>query len=130
MPKPETVRALPKFDPRGSRGIIVGRRLHSGGIWAKDYLVFPIRYFDNHDYSRPRNMLELVPITTQEVKAVEGEITFPLKPTYDVYRNFPVSELPSCIIKPAEPQSCDDFADKADSDDPNPEVAGGVEPPQ
>ena len=83
MPKPDTVKAMPKFSPRGERGIIVGCRLHNGGRWAKDYQVFPIRYFDNYDYSRPRTMLELVPVTTQEVKAVEGEFVFPFKETYD-----------------------------------------------
>ena len=77
MPKPETVKALPKFDPRGSRGIIVGCRLHSGGIWAKDYLVFPVRYFDDYDFDKPRNMMELVPITTRELKEVQGEVVFP-----------------------------------------------------
>ena len=118
MPKPETVKALPKFDPRGQRGIIVGCRLHSGAKWAKDYLVFPIRYFDDYDYSRPRNLLQLIPVTTQEVKPVEGETTFPLKANYDRYRNFPLSQLPACILRPAhDPTDDGAFPDKEDSED-------------
>ena len=68
LPKPDTVKAMPKFNPRGNKGILVGYRLHNGGKWARGYLVFPVHYFDAYDYSRPRNLLELVPITTQEVK--------------------------------------------------------------
>ena len=98
LPKPETVRALPKFDPRGQRGIIVGVRLHSGGSWAKDYQVFPIRYFDDYDYNKPRSLLELVPVTTQEVKLAQGEVVFPLKAAYDQYRNFPRALIPKWMI--------------------------------
>ena len=118
MPKPETVKALPKFDPRGARGIIVGCRLHSGGVWSKDYLVFPVSYFDEYDYDRPRNLLELVPITTQEMKPVAGDVIFPLKAMYDKHRCFP--KLPACMITPAEPSDCDEFEDKGDSEDADP----------
>ena len=31
LPKPETLKALPKFEPRGQQGILVGYRLHNGG---------------------------------------------------------------------------------------------------
>ena len=64
LPRPDTVKALPKFAPRGVPGSIVGYRLHNGGKWTRDYLVFPVRYFDGYDYDRPRSLLELVPVTT------------------------------------------------------------------
>ena len=88
------------------------------------YLVFPVHYFDEYDYSRPRNLLELVPITTQEVKPLDGPPVFPLKETYDRYRNFPLSQLPADILRPAEPTDCDEFADKPDSEDPGVGVGG------
>ena len=46
LPKPDTVKAMPKFAPRGNIGIVVGYRLHNGGMWARGYLVFPMHYFD------------------------------------------------------------------------------------
>ena len=54
LPKPDTVKAMPKFEPKGNRGILVGYRLHNGGTWTRDYLVFPVSYFDDYDYNRPR----------------------------------------------------------------------------
>ena len=51
LPKPETIKAMPKFDPRGNKGILVGYRLH-GGKWARDFLVFPARYFHDYDYGQ------------------------------------------------------------------------------
>ena len=42
---------------------------------------------------------------------------FPLKANYEQYRNFPISQLPSCILRPAEPDDCDVFAEKEDSED-------------
>ena len=52
---------------------------------------------------------------------VDGEATFPLKRAYDQYRNFPTSQLPSCIIRAAEPEDCDEFAGKPDSEaEPDP----------
>ena len=128
-PKPETIKALPKFAPRGERGVLVGYRLHSGGRWTRDYLVFPVHYFDNYDYARPRNLLELVPVTTQEVTPMAGddyEFCFPLKANYDRYRNFPSSQLPACILRLAEAHECDDFEDKPDTDEAT--VAGGQQP--
>ena len=64
--------------------------------------MFPVHYFDGYDYDRPCSLLELVPVTTQEVKAPSGQPTFPCKEAYDRYRNFPVAMLPSCIIRPAD----------------------------
>ena len=65
LPPPKTVQAMPKFEPRANQGILVGYRLHPGGRWAKDFLVFPKSYFEDYDFNRPRNMLELVPIKTR-----------------------------------------------------------------
>ena len=41
LPKPNAARAMPKFEPRGCSGILVGYRLQPGGKWARDYQVFP-----------------------------------------------------------------------------------------
>ena len=84
---------MPKFEPRANQGILVGYRLNPGGRWAKDYQVFPLSYFADYDYNTPRNLNELSPFTTQEVK-LTGEITFPLKPRYDAHKRM----LPNCII--------------------------------
>ena len=70
LPKPDAVQAMPKFEPRANQGILLGYRLQPGGRWAKDYQVFPMSYFADYDYSRPRNLVELLPITTQEVKLI------------------------------------------------------------
>ena len=66
LPKPDAVKRLPKFAPRACEGILVGYRLHNGGTWSKDYLVFPLSYFHDYDYNRPRSLPELIPIQTQE----------------------------------------------------------------
>ena len=123
LPKPETLKAMPKMEPRGVRGIIVGYRLHNGGKWAHDYQVFPIRYFDEYDYSRPRSLIEIIPVTTQEVKPAAGETVFPLRERYDRFRNMPTTMLPHCVLKPVEAMDCDTFEDKPDSEDAT--VPGG-----
>ena len=124
MPKPETVKAMPKFEPRGQRGILVGYRLHNGGKWTRGYQVFPVRYFDDYDYSRPRNLLELVPVTTQEVTRVGAMPEFPLKAAYDAYKSVP-SSLPLCMIRDAKRYAaCDEMEEKPDTDDAG-EPGGG-----
>ena len=106
---------MSKFEPKGNRGILVGYRLHNGGKWAHDYLVFPLHYFDDYDYNRPRSLLELIPVTTQEVKMVGDLPCFSLKPRYDAFRNYPASTLPICIIRDAAHYSCDELEDKPGS---------------
>ena len=44
LPKPDAVRAMPKFEPRANQGIPVGYRLNPGGKWASDYQIFPLHY--------------------------------------------------------------------------------------
>ena len=129
LPKPETVKALPKFEPRGQAGILVGYRLHNGGKWTHDYLVFPVRYFDDYDYGRPRTLLELTPVTTQEVHPVMEDrfYRFPCRRAYDQYRNFPKGLLPSCIIPSFAEDACDVFEDKPDSE--SDDRAGGEASP-
>ena len=82
LPRPDTVRAMPKFEPRACQGILVGYRLHPGGTWAKDYHAFPLSYFTDYDFNHPRQWHELFPITTQEVK-LSREFTVPLKARYE-----------------------------------------------
>ena len=41
LPKPEVVRAMPKFEARACQGIFVGYYLQPGGEWKGEYLVFP-----------------------------------------------------------------------------------------
>ena len=122
LPKPDSIKAMPKFEPWANQGIPVGYRLQPGGQWAKDFLVFPMRYFDEYDYSRPRHLRELTPITTQEVKLI-GEPTSPLKPRYDVFKR----TLPLCIIRGADHFDEDIFEDKEDSDSPVRGGPGGVD---
>jgi len=40
LPKPEAVKAMPKFEPRATVGIIVGYYLQPGGEWKGEYMVF------------------------------------------------------------------------------------------
>ena len=113
------------MEPRGQQGILVGYRLHNGGKWTHDYLVFPIRYFDEYDYSRPRQLLELTPVTTQELNPVmdpdEGRLyQFPLKRAYDQYRSFPKALIPPCIIPSFAEDDCDECPDKPDSESDSP----------
>ena len=115
LPKPDAVKAMPKFEPRANQGILLGYRLQPGGVWARDYQVFPLSYFVDCDYSRPRNLIELLPITTQEVKMI-GEPTFPLKPRYEIFKR----TLPLCIIRDAVEYDDDVFEDKDDTDCPVP----------
>ena len=98
LPKPDAVKAQPKFEPRANEGIIVGYSLHNGGIWSKEYQVFPLSYFEDYDYNKPRSMLNMTPIRTQECKLV-GEVKFPLKPNYDMFRRGIPALLAKCIIR-------------------------------
>ena len=82
------------------------------------------RYLDEYDYTRPRTLLELTPVTTMEVKPAKGEPFFPLKERYDRYRNVPTAMLPHCILKSSETLECDEFPDKEDSEDAS--VPGGL----
>jgi len=129
LPRPEALKRQPKFENKGRRGILVGYRLHNGGKWTKDYLVFPLTYFDDYDYHRPRNMLELAPILTQEVEqtmpaGVSGYV-FPLKQRYDAFRNAPLSSQLCMITSSAklEPPTGDDDAVSAN---PDALVQGGI----
>ena len=63
LPKPDAIRAMPKFEPRSNQGILVGYRLQPGGEWAKDYQVFPLAYFTDYDYDRPRGLRQLIQFT-------------------------------------------------------------------
>ena len=121
LPKPDSVKALPKFEPRGQPGILVGYRLHNGGQWAKDYLVFPLSYFREYDYSRPRNLLELIPIVTQEcsVSLDNGIIVYPCKANYDLFkRSLPTMGRHGCIIPDITEFEDETFDDKEDSESP------------
>ena len=122
LPKPDSVKAMPKFEPRANQGILVGYRLHPGGKWARDYQVFPLHYFAGYDYNRPRNLLELVPVHTQECKLV-GEVSFPCKRDYDIFKRALPSMHPLCIIHDAEHYDCDTLDDKEDTEDDNVEPA-------
>ena len=123
LPRPDTVKAMPKFEPRANQGILVGYRLHNGGKWAKDFLVFPLKYFEGYDYARPRNLLELTPITTRECTLAGSKVSFPLKERYDMFKNTLPSLHDLCIIRDASHYDCDEFEEKDDTDDV--EVAEG-----
>ena len=121
LPRPDTVRAMPKFEPRSQPGILVGYRLHRGAIWAKDYLVFPLHYFVDYDYNRPRNLTELVPITTQEcsVSLQNGSVFFPCKHNYDLFKHsLPRLSQHGCIIRDVDNGDPDVFVEKEDSETP------------
>ena len=53
LPKPEAVKKLPKFEPRGHQGIFVGYTLQPGGEWKSEFMVFPLERFVDYDYARP-----------------------------------------------------------------------------
>ena len=113
LPSPGAVKSMAKFEPRSNQGILVGYRLHAGGKWTHDYLVFPKSYFDDYDYNRPRNLLELIPIVTQECKLV-GDVSFPLKPRYDAFKRSYGN--PVCIIRDASHYDSEEFPAKEDSE--------------
>ncbi len=71
-------------------------------------------------------MLNMTPIRTQECKLV-GEVKFPLKPNYDLYRRAIPSLIPKCIISDVRELDCDEFPDKPDTDDA--EAPGGNDIP-
>ena len=113
---------MPKFASRAHQGILVGYRLQVGGVWGKDYQVFPLNYFRDYDYNTPCNMRDLIPITTQECK-LTGTLSFPLKSRYDAHKRM----LPNCIIQPASffEQSLDEEEEDQDEGDLEP-AAGGA----
>jgi hypothetical protein len=39
--RPKDVKALPQFEDRASRGILVGYTFQPGGAWNGEYQVFP-----------------------------------------------------------------------------------------
>ena len=114
LPKPDTMKALPKFEPRGQPGILVGYRLHN-------YLISPLSYFGEYDYSRPRNLLELIPIVTQEcgVSLDDGRIVYPCKNNYDLFkRSLPMMGRHGCIIPDVSEFEDETFEAKEDSETP------------
>ena len=46
LPKPEVVKAMPKFDGRGIPGIMVGYYLQPGAEWKGEFQVFPKDKFE------------------------------------------------------------------------------------
>ncbi len=76
LPKPETVKKLPKFEPRGHQGIFLGYYLQPGGQWKHEFLIFPLERFIDYEYARPRKMTELRPRRTMEAK-LNGPVAFP-----------------------------------------------------
>ena len=51
--------------------------------------------FIDYDCIRPRSLLEVAPLTTQETKPAQGEVSFPFQANYESYRDFPMCRLPS-----------------------------------
>ncbi len=96
LPKPETVKQLPKFEPRGHQGIFMGYYLQPGGQWKHEFMIFPLARFVDYDYARPRNLTELRPRRTQEAK-LNGPLVFPLKEKYDIMKR----TLPLTILRDA-----------------------------
>ncbi len=85
LPKPEQVKLLPKFEPRGQQGIFTGYYLQPGGRWKHELLVFPLSRFVDYDFTRPRKLTELRPRRTMEAK-LNGPVAFPMKETYDIMK--------------------------------------------
>jgi len=86
LPKPEAVKGLPKFDTRASPGILVGYYLQPGGQWKGEFQVFPKDKFEDFDWERPRNLKELIPLRTQEVKLTDDVPQYMMKAGYDGVR--------------------------------------------
>ena len=86
LPKPDTVKAMAKFEPRAQPGVLVGYRLQLGALWKGEYLVFPRERFVDYDFSHPRMLNELRPIRTLEVTLTDSEPQFMMKPVYDEAR--------------------------------------------
>jgi hypothetical protein len=96
LPKPEQVKLLPKFEPRGQQGIFMGYYLQPGGQWKHELLVFPLSRFTDYDFTRPRKLTELRPRRTMEAK-LNGPVTFPMKEKYDIMKR----TLPLTILRAA-----------------------------
>ena len=45
LPRPEEVKALPKFEPRAQVGIVVGYYLQPGAIWKGEFMIVPLEWF-------------------------------------------------------------------------------------
>ena len=45
LPKPETVKQWPKFEPKAHQGIFVEYYLQPGGEWKSEYLVLSLSRF-------------------------------------------------------------------------------------
>ncbi len=95
-PQTETLKKLPKFEPRGHQGIFLGYYLQPGGIWKGEYAIFPLERFKDYDYERPRHLNDLRPRRTMEAK-LNGPISFPLKEKYDIMKR----TLPITILRDA-----------------------------
>ena len=88
LPKPEVLRALPKFEPRACQGIFVGHYLQPGGEWKGENVVFT-----DCNFEEPQKLTELHPARTMETKLI-GSITFPMKAKYDlVKRSLPLTSI-------------------------------------
>ena len=83
LPRAETVRALPKFEPRAMVGLFAGYYLQPGGQWKKEMLIFPKDRFDDHDFETPRRLNNLIPARIREVKVTDPIPQFMMKEGYD-----------------------------------------------
>ena len=66
LPKPEVLRAMPQFEPRGCQGIFMGYYLQPGGEWKGEYLVFLMGLFDDYNFAEPRKLTKLHLVRTME----------------------------------------------------------------
>ena len=96
LPKPESVRAMAKFEPRAQTGMLVGYHLQPGAQWKGEFVVFSREKFVDYDFEHPRTLNELRPIRTLEVKLTDAVPQFMLKPVYDNARR---TLNPRVIIK-------------------------------
>ena len=122
LPRPDSVKAMPKFEPRAVPGIFVGYRLQPGATWNREYLVFPKSYFEGYDFDRPHNLVELTPVITQECRQI-GELSFPLKSLYDSHRR---CFKPVCIIRTIDEIAAQDPEDDGDDEGEDTPSTDGV----
>ena len=64
-------------------GIFVGYHLQPGGLWKREYLVFPRDRFGDYDFETPRHLNNLVPARVREVKVTDAIPRFMMKEGYD-----------------------------------------------
>ena len=86
LAKPETVKALPKFEPRSSVGMLVGYHLQPGAEWKNEFLVFPREMFVDFGFELPRRNHDLKPVRTQELRLTDKVPQFMMKESYDIAR--------------------------------------------